>query len=347
MQSNSDIHTHPLYSYAEYALTTIRERFPQGAGNLTNSSTTKSLDELTEDMVKFIAFARHSAPNAIEFAALLDGLTTASADIMTCYALGALRLKYSDQKSLFNCIYIHQDMKNDVATSPKPGHTHSLLVIGAQTDTTTTTLFKKNPEALICDLWSQTIYTVQEFYDRKIEDQLRSVILLWCNIRTQSPVGIYLHNLKPLHGKITIYPHTEVDIFFRVLQEMVIRDKLKLSCHSELPRHSERSEESPTAQEMSRKTRHDVRLFAITFSELRIQWETQHADIIGYVNDNSGTLHSIHIIKGTGQYAYWNPDIHAPTIISFEETANGTYVSTLGALISSAQYFPRDNPGKH
>lgn len=28
MQSNTDIHAHPLYSYAEYALKVVRTRFP-------------------------------------------------------------------------------------------------------------------------------------------------------------------------------------------------------------------------------------------------------------------------------------------------------------------------------
>ncbi|MGV3739937.1 MAG: hypothetical protein ACO1N3_01425 [Gammaproteobacteria bacterium] len=347
MQSSSEIQSNPFYSYAEYALTTIRERFPLGAGNLDHSSTSKTLDELIKDISKFIVFAEHPTPNAIDLVELIEGLTSASADIMTCYALGALRLKYSKQKSLFNCIYIQHEIKNDVITTHKTGHTHSLLVLGAKADTTSTNLLTENPNALICDLWSQSIYTVREFYVRRIEDQLRSIIFLWCNIRTLSPVGIYLYNLKPLQGTISIFPLADVEMFFRVLQEMVIRDRLKIPGHAELSHHSAHSERSPITPEISRKPRHDSRLFATTFSDLRIHWETKHSEIIGYVNDESGTVHSIHIINDTGQYAYWNPEIHAPTFINFEKAADGTYMSALGMLISSAQCFPRDNHGKH
>jgi hypothetical protein len=109
----ADIETHPLYRYADFALNTIHQRFPQGAGNRVDAVTHNPPPDIFENMTKFSKFASAENPNATEFAEIIAGLKNGSSDILVSYALGSLRLQHPADKALFSCWYINQDIPNE------------------------------------------------------------------------------------------------------------------------------------------------------------------------------------------------------------------------------------------
>lgn len=332
MQSKPDILTHPFYPYAEYALETVRTRFPNGAGNVFVAESSKTVEELTDDMSKFAAFSQHSLPNGAEFSHLIADLNSATADIMTCYAIGALRIKYQKAKhSLFNCIYINQ-------TTEKNLYTHVLLLIGADPTATDKTLFSSSPDALICDLWTSSIYTVQELHARQAENQILNIFSLWYNVKTQVPVGICLDLLRPLQGDITKFSQSDVENFFIILQEMVIRDRLR-RVSGKIDQIDSSIKAQNTESLLDQISHLNTQsLFAHSFVDLKHLWEEKHPDIVGYVSDELGNVHTIRRMTNTKQYAYWDLDIDAPMLISLHKNSEEQWVSHLGTLESSSLY---------
>ena len=112
MQLQTDIKNHPLYPYAQYAVNVTQRRFPQGAGNRIDGPPQATAPEILENLHKFIKYSASSELNVQELTTLIADLKSGSADILTSYALGGLRLKFPKVKALFSCIYTTQDIPN-------------------------------------------------------------------------------------------------------------------------------------------------------------------------------------------------------------------------------------------
>ena len=319
MQDTTDIKTHPLYPYAEFALKTIQHRFPEGAGNIVRQAPYNS-KQLMETLQKYSKFSA-STPDAADWAALISNMQDGSADIMTCYALGCLRLQYPAEQDLFNCIYINQAIPNSQLNSHSSNQTHVVLLVGEQKNTNFETL-STDPatNALIIDLWSEQVYRVSEFHQRKAEEPLLGIWCLLCEyikgFPIGPPVGLLLTTLRLLHGIPVILPYHASQPFFQILEDMVRNDKHYAALIS-----SREKTHLPTQS-----------LFALSPLQQRAAWERAHVRLVGYVTDTKGNCHTIRRLNDSKKLAYWNPDTHTPTRIRFNKNSESVYVSDLGEL---------------
>lgn len=296
----ADIETHPLYHYADFALNTIRQRFPQGAGNRVDAVTHNPPPDIFENMSKFSKFSSAENPNATEFAALIAGLQNASADILVSYALGALRLQHPGDKALFSCWYINQEIPNAGRTTGAHQQTHAVLVIG---------------DALICDLWSREVYKMSDFERKRVTEPSVTMCFIWYNITLKFPIGLYLCAIRPLHGQISTLSCDNAESFFQVLEKLVTKDSHSSSAAASRTTHSTQNH-----------------FFASSLGQ-RDTWESAHKKIVGYVTDEQGHSHTIRRLGDTKRYAYWNHHSHMPTFIKFvKNTTTGEYHSDLGVL---------------
>ena len=302
----TDIKTHPLHAYATYAVNATQQRFPQGAGNRIDGPPQATAPEILENLDKFIKFSAASELNVPELTTLISALKSGSADILVSYALGCLRLKYPQEKALFSCLYITQNIPNPGAEGTYQ-QTHALLVIGASTNATAKTLFTLSPDALICDLWSHQIYLARDFQTRVASEPFVQMCFIWYNITLQCPMGLCIKALQPLHGKINILSCDNANLFFQILEAMVIEDR---------------------AQNLHTKS-----FFALATHQRRDIWERDNVKIVGYITDKEGSCHTIHRIGNLKKFSYWNPETNKPTQIAFKKNAEtGEYLSDLGLL---------------
>lgn len=319
MQDTTDINMHPLYPYAEFALKTIQHRFPDGAGNRVRQAPYNS-KQLMETLHKYIKFST-SNPDAVDWAALIANMQDGSADIMTCYALGCLRLQYPAEQDLFNCIYINQAIPNNNLVSQSSKQTHVLLLVGAKKDVNFETLSTDpSTKALIVDLWSEQVYRASEFHQRKTEEPLLGIWCILCEFikgfPIGLPIGLYVTTLRTLQGTPVILPYHASQPFFQILEDMVRNDR-----SSAAPTSSTETTYLPTQS-----------LFALSPLQQRAAWEHAHVRLVGYVTDTNGTCHTIRRLNDSKKLAYWNPETDTPTRIRFIKNSVGVYVSDLGEL---------------
>lgn len=314
MQQKIDNANHPLSQYAEFAHSTIRNRFPLGAGdNIDNDRLQKRA--IPENLIKFIHFSSLT-PHTQEYAHIIADLNCGNADILACYALGSLRLRYPTMRALFNLIYINQTIPDVMNTQ-----THVLLIIGAQENISPETLFTHNPNALICDLWSEETYLVSDFEKRKTLTKPSLMGFLLYHLPTTTVAGLSLHPVRNLHGEISIFPIKMQAASHQILEETV---------HADITRSQRKSYATESSNEAKRFPGRSI--FAVPAAQQREVWERDHPNIIGYVTDQNGICHKIHRLTGTTkQYAFWNELTNAASPITFKKTGE-QFVSSIGPL---------------
>lgn len=314
MQQKIENASHPLSEYAEFAHNTIRNRFPLGAGDNIDNAKLQA-KALQDNLIKFIRFSSLT-PHAQEYTHILTDLNCGNADILACYALGSLRLRYPKMRSLFNLMYINQTIPGIINTQ-----THVLLVIGAQENISSETLFTHNPNALICDLWSEETYLIRDFEQRKTLTTPNLMGFLLYHLPTTAIAGLSFHPVKNLHGEISIFPIKMQAASHQILEETV---------HADITRSLRKSYATESLDEAKRFPGRSI--FAVPAAQKREVWEKDHPNIIGYVTDQNGICHKIHRLTGTiKQYAFWNELTNAAAPITFKKSGE-QFVSSMGPL---------------
>lgn len=324
--------THPFFSYAQEAFSIIDRRFPEGAGDKNNDrSMTAPSSEYHAALIKklniFDTFSNTNFSEEYDFAGLITGLTSGSADILSCYALGHLRTTFPEARPYFSLVAIRQTV--DTALTPF-FVSHCLLLISSTPISNKYGLIHNN-NALLCDLWSREMYLATSLPQQQARHTLVTI-----SARCKNPFELGEETTSfcvcdYLNGAITLMPVAAWNKFYKKFQKMAISSPpLKIEEPSPAPVSSK-----PGISSVTNKS---------VFTHARSIWERKNSTMIGYFCDEQGSYHPIRRVNHNTQFGYWDPHTdRMQLVLGITKNEYGTYYYNEAKLLQNPPSAPKIN----